>query len=116
MIMVTPARVMHSKTFVWIDDQIGYWLGTSDSLTREANQLQLPTARTTTRHAGVNMCGWSVFTDGGTHTVDGGTTDAWRGVARSLRGVWYVTFKPVVTSEAHMAFFLQEQVNKLRHH
>ena len=72
--------------------------------TAKAKYPNLPINRTMTRQRGSDHRGWAVFTDGGTHSVDGETTAVWSAVARSPDGRCYVMFGPVITSEAHFSY------------
>ena len=71
---------MHYKVYVLVARR------TSPSQFQKANYRQLHHVRTTTRLTGVDFKGWSIFRDGGTHTVDVNTTAGWDAVARSVRG------------------------------
>ena len=71
---------------------------------RPDNNLIENFIRTTTHQSGSAYKGWAVFTDGGTHTDDGETTAVWGPIARSLPGVCYVIFGPVITAEVHVAY------------
>ena len=68
-------------------------------LAAKAEYRQLPNVRTMTRLTGAGFGGWSIFANGGTHTIVVG----WRAVARSPRGECYVMFGPVIADEAHEA-------------
>ena len=48
--------------------------------------------------------GIGFFFEGGTHTNAGETTAGWNAIARSLFGVCYVVFGPVITVEANVAY------------
>ena len=69
----------------------------------QANYRYLPKVRTATHIVGDEVGGWAILTDGGTHASDGETTAGWSAIARSLRGVCFVMFGPVITAE-HVAF------------
>ena len=59
-----------------------------------------------TKELGHDYHGWAIYTDGGTRVVDGETVAGWGVISRSPRGRIYVMFGPVITTEAHLAFFL----------
>ena len=59
---------------------------------------------TSTRERGNDNRGWAIYTDGGTRIVDGDTLAGWGVISRSPHGRIEVTFGPVVTTEAHLAF------------
>ena len=65
----------------------------------------LANARSITRKRGNDYRGWANDTDGGTRVVDGETLAGWGGISRSPHGRIDVMFGPVVTTEAHLAFF-----------
>ena len=70
----------------------------------EARYPYLPNARSITRERGNDYRGWALYTDGGTHVVDGETLAGWSVISRSPHGRIDVMFGPVVTTEAHPAF------------
>ena len=45
-----------------------------------------------------------IYTVGSTRLADGETLDGWGAVARSLHGRIDIMFRPVITTEAHLAF------------
>ena len=59
---------------------------------------------TTTRERGNDFQGWSIYTDGATRVVDGGTLAGWGVIARSPHRRIDIMFGPVITTEAHLAF------------
>ena len=69
-----------------------------------ARNQYLPKARSTTRERGNDFRGWAIYTDGCTRVVDGETPAGWGVIARSLHGKIDIVFRPVVTTEAHLAF------------
>ena len=65
----------------------------------------LPNVRITIRERGNDFLGWAIYTDGGTRVVDGETLAGRSVIARSPHGRIDILFGPVVTTEAHLAFF-----------
>ena len=70
----------------------------------KARYLNLPNSRTTTREEGNDFQGWAIYTDGGTRVSEGETSAGWSAVARSPDGRLYITFGPVITTEAFYAY------------
>ena len=64
----------------------------------------LPNARSITRERGNDCRVWAICTDGGTRVVDGETLAGWGVISRFPRGLIFILFGPVVTTEAHLAF------------
>ena len=64
----------------------------------------LPNDRSITREVGNDYHGWAIFSDGGTRVVDGEIFAGWGVISRSSRGRIFVMFRPVITTEAHLAF------------
>ena len=69
-----------------------------------ARYRHLPNVRSTTRERGNDFQGWAIYTDGCTRVADGETSAGWGVIARSLHRRIDVTFGPVITTEAHLAF------------
>ena len=65
----------------------------------------LSNVRTTTRERGNEFWGWPSFSEVCTRLVDGETSAGWGAIARSPHGSKDVMFGPVITTEAHLAFF-----------
>ena len=70
----------------------------------KAKYQNLSNGRTATRERGNDFQGWAIYTDGGTRIADGETLAGWRAVARSRHGRIDVMFRPVITTEARLAF------------
>ena len=70
----------------------------------KARYPHLPNVRITTRERGNDFQGWALYTDGGTRLVDGETLAGWGAIARSPPARIDVIFRPVITTEPHLAF------------
>ena len=69
---------------------------------------QLPRAEAqrshTTCERGNDFQGWAIYTDGCARLVNGETFAEWGAMARSLHARIDITFGPVITTRAHLAF------------
>ena len=81
----------------------------------KARYPNLSNIRSATRSKGDGYKGRAVFTDGGTHTIDGETTAGWVAIARFPNRRLYIMFGPVITTEARSETAYQQHGGTLQH-